>query len=778
MQSLQAKIFVLFVGLLVCVQSIAIFTIYRATEERSQASINTRLTNATTLFKSLFQSNSEKLVAIAEAAALDGGLRESFYEDQRSFLVALNNHRKRIKADIAFAIDDKQIIKAQLIKTTQANQKTKVSRGPEIDQPFSQPDWLLFPQLERLYRIDNSLYQMNFASVKSGSEVIGWIGFGFVVDQFLANNFEDLTDLTTDFILHGQTDSTFIASSKSSERRIDVDLSEESKIYSLENTIATVIHIGEINSDSQESLKVVLHGSRADLLDSIETQWLQFLGLAGITLVLSLTGAYFIAMSISKPVKQLVSWAKFIAKGNYDEPVSITDKGELGQLAKEFSVMQKEVLSRELLISHRAYHDPLTELPNRIKLLEELESISSDQSNSFVLYLINVSHINDINSSLGHAFGDSVIIEFAKRLSTINSRPELFHIGADEFVLLFNNATTDSVESWGTAIDSALTTPFVNASMTFNLRSRAGIACFPEHSLDPEELIQKANTAMKYCKQQRLQYSIYDASQDVDTLEQLSLMNDLSVAIKESQLRLYYQPKVTLDCELTETVEALVRWQHPKLGMIPPDKFISIAEKTGLINPLTDWVIAEAVRQYAAWRTKGIDLMIAVNISAENLKASDFYDSVCQKIEDANIPMESIMLEVTESAVVDNPAEAIELLQRFRDRGFKLSIDDYGTGYSSLAQLKDLPVDELKIDMSFVKKLPNDEGDKIIVRSTIELAHNMGLTVVAEGVENGDAMAWLKEKGCERAQGYHISRPVPASELESWLQHTPFYNWC
>ena len=221
-----------------------------------------------------------------------------------------------------------------------------------------------------------------------------------------------------------------------------------------------------------------------------------------------------------------------------------------------------------------------------------------------------------------------------------------------------------------------------------------------------------------------------------------------------------------------------MRWQHPKLGMIPPDKFISIAEKTGLINPLTDWVIAEAVRQYAAWRTKGIDLMIAVNISAENLKASDFYDSVCQKIEDANIPMDSIMLEVTESAVVDNPAEAIELLQRFRDRGFKLSIDDYGTGYSSLAQLKDLPVDELKIDMSFVKKLPNDEGDKIIVRSTIELAHNMGLTVVAEGVENGDAMAWLKEKGCERAQGYHISRPVPASELESWLQHTPFYNWC
>jgi len=775
MHSLQVKIFTLFVGLLLIVQSIAILTIYRATEEQSEASINTRLTNATTIFKSLFESNTEKLSAIAEAAAQDGGLRENFYEDQRSFLVALNNHRKRINADLAMAIDDQQNIKSQLVQITLDSQRVRVTKGSETGTQFRHGEWLLFPSEEYLYELDNQLYQMSVASVKSGTENIGWIAFGFLIGQKVAHDFEELTGLTTDFIVKAGGDKYSIASSDS-ETEVSKNPIENNDLPTSGNRIAALIELGQVGSQGNKFLTVELHGRRDDLLDSIEKRWLQFLALAGATLILSLGGAYVISASITRPVTKLVNMAKIVAEGNYEEKVEIADKGEMGQLAREFGVMQKQVLAREKQILHRAFHDPLTELPNRNKLVEELGEYIKSTSSPAMIYLLNISHINDINSSLGHQVGDTVIKEFATRLLSFVGYNDLYHVGADEFAFVVKGVGENQISELSDKISEVFEKPYIQKSMTFNLRSKSGISFYPEHSDNAEELLQKASVALNFAKLERAHLKVYDSSQDVDTLEQLNLINDLSTALEENQLVLYYQPKVSLEQNKVETVEALVRWVHPKLGMVPPDKFISIAEKTGLINPLTDWVLGEAMSQFSIWKAKNIELVIAVNISAENLKAPEFYSSVCQMVEDAGISTEAIMLEITESAVVDNPSEAIAILQRFRDRGFKLSIDDYGTGYSSLAQLKDLPVDELKIDMSFVKRLPHDDGDKIIVRSTIELAHNMGLTVVAEGVENELAMNWLRDKGCERAQGYHISRPVPANELESWLTHSPFYD--
>ncbi|MGB0900001.1 MAG: putative bifunctional diguanylate cyclase/phosphodiesterase, partial [Psychrobium sp.] len=223
-------------------------------------------------------------------------------------------------------------------------------------------------------------------------------------------------------------------------------------------------------------------------------------------------------------------------------------------------------------------------------------------------------------------------------------------------------------------------------------------------------------------------------------------------------------------------VEALVRWQHPKLGMVPPDNFIHIAEQTGQINALTQWVFVTALKQFNTWKEKGIDINIAVNISAENLKFIGFESFVRKSVEEYKVPNSSITLEVTESAVVDNPEAAIALLRRFKEDGFKISIDDYGTGYSSLAQLKQLPVNELKIDKSFVQKLETDEDDQIIVRSTIELAHNMGLSVVAEGIEDEYSLKWLAKHGCELAQGYYISRPQPSERLTPWLEEKKEFN--
>jgi len=346
------------------------------------------------------------------------------------------------------------------------------------------------------------------------------------------------------------------------------------------------------------------------------------------------------------------------------------------------------------------------------------------------------------------------------------------HLGADEFILLADHLEIDDTVA---QIQAELEPAFDYQGISLQLQVRMGIAISPEHSSDAKTLVQMADTALHHTRDTSKLVQVYQSELDVNTVDRLNLINDLKQAIPAGQLELHFQPKMCLKTKVVTHVEALVRWQHPNLGMVPPDDFIYIAEQTGQIKALTRWVFTTALAQFNTWKTLGVNLNIAVNISAENLKEADFHQFICQSLISANVPPEKVTLEVTESSVVEDPESAIKLLSAFKSHGMKISIDDYGTGYSSLAQLKQLPVHELKIDKSFVQRLEHDDDDQIIVRSTIELAHNMGLHVVAEGIEDEFSLNWLAEHDCELAQGYFISRPKPASELTSWLldQKTP-----
>jgi EAL domain-containing protein (putative c-di-GMP-specific phosphodiesterase class I) len=288
------------------------------------------------------------------------------------------------------------------------------------------------------------------------------------------------------------------------------------------------------------------------------------------------------------------------------------------------------------------------------------------------------------------------------------------------------------------------------------------------------ELLQKTNVAIQRAKNDKQTFQIYDPIFDQNAIERLFLTNNLRTAIEENQLTLFYQPKLSLKTMEISHVEALVRWQHPEKGLIPPDSFISIAEKTGQMDALTRWVTQTAINQYLEWLDKGIKINIAINISAENILDKSYPNFVIALKNKHKLGDCAITLEVTEDAVVDDPSKATEVLNYLNQNGFKLSIDDYGTGYSSLAQLKQLPVQELKIDRSFVQHLLDNESDKIIVKSTIELAHNMGLTLVAEGIEDEQTLLWLKSQGCELAQGYFISKPLPAHDFEAWLLQSDY----
>jgi len=763
MKSLQTKIFLFFVLLLIFVQSIALWTIIKGNNAQEQQEISNRLATAKTIFTEQFNSRGDYLAAFAETVSKDYGIRDIFEEDTRSLLVALNNHRKRINADLVMTISAEREITAQL-QVNHTNNKSKVQKGPEIGQTFQHIKWLESQQQAQLYILNDALYQFSLSPVNVGSKTIGWIAFGFEINEQLAKHFLNITQLEVDFILKHDSTWQLIASSN-----VGTNVTFAQDIVNGQ-TPDQYISIGHLMTDFDDrEFGIAMYNLRADIVEVLQEQSWQLIILAFVTLLLSLASAYMIAASITKPIKLLVQQAKTIASGDYQQPIKLKDQSELGQLANEFNVMQQAVLTREQEITHRANHDALTELPNRNILIKDLDELINLKA-SVQLFHLNLSRLKDVNETLGHDVGDWLIQQAAKRLTTLNQFTLLCHLGGDEFILLFKKKDKHSINSLVESIHKSLEEHCDYGGINLQLQVRIGISSFPEHSNVSKTLLQMADTALQSARQNNSPFLCYDKSLDVNSVERLNLINDLKHAISDNQLELHYQPKLDLKTDIVTHAEALVRWYHPTLGMIPPDNFIHIAEQTGQINQLTRWVVSTAFKQSATWRESGIDINVAVNISAENLKEDDFFDFIHQAIETHNVPSNKVTLEVTESAVVDDPESAIKLLQRFKDAGIKISIDDYGTGYSSLAQLKQLPVHELKIDKSFVQHLHEDEDDRIIVKSTIELAHNMGLSVVAEGIEDDFALRWLTEHQCELAQGYFISRPKPTADFTTWVE--------
>jgi diguanylate cyclase (GGDEF)-like protein len=766
MKSLQNKIFLFFVILLLMVQAIAFWTLYNGNKNQEAAEINNRLTTAKTIFTELFDRRLAYLSAFAETAAKDYGLKEVFNEDTRSLLFALNNHRKRINADLAMTVTSDGVINGQLQRYF-INGSDKIRQGIERNNNFRFPDWLDTGQAAHLYMIDGALYQLSISPVTVGTKTLGWVAFGFQIDYRLADEFTSITGLNTDFIVKYDGLWRLISTS---EHNTENSEALKLAVQVIENKtpseyIATHSLITEF--DEQE-FGVAMHGLRANFVALLQEQWWRFLMLALLTLLVSLTSAYFIAASISKPIKRLVAQAKVIASGDYQQTVTLDDNNEIGQLADEFNHMQSAVLQREEAIMHLANHDPLTGLPNR-NILNKVLIKSINNQNDFLILHLNLSRLKDVNDTLGHDVGDEVIKELANRLQRLcqeSKFKQLVHLGADEFILLTDYLDIDEAV---VQLQSALELPFDYQGISLQLQVRIGVASYPEHSEDAKSLLQMADTALHHTRETGKLVQTYHPDLDVNTVERLNLINDLKQAIPAGELELHFQPKLCLKTNIVTHVEALVRWQHPSLGMIPPDSFIHIAEQTGQIKALTRWVFTTALAQFNTWRTLGLDLNIAINIAANNLKEADFHQFICQSLMSANVPSEKVTLEVTESSVVEDPESAIKLLSEFKSHGMKISIDDYGTGYSSLAQLKQLPVHELKIDKSFIQCLEHDEDDQIIVRSTIELAHNMGLHVVAEGIEDEFSLNWLADHGCELAQGYYISKPKPATELTPWL---------
>jgi diguanylate cyclase (GGDEF)-like protein len=422
-------------------------------------------------------------------------------------------------------------------------------------------------------------------------------------------------------------------------------------------------------------------------------------------------------------------------------------------------------------ILYRAGHDDLTDLPNRFALKEYLNKAileATQESRPVSLLLLDIDRFKEINDALGHQHGDYLLQLTASRLNKCTRGADIIsRLGGDEFAVVLPGANIEQAIAVSEKISREMEEPFSIENYNVNIDLSIGISFFPEHGDDSEALLQRADVAMYTAKRSNTKFAVYDAEQDKYTMARLKLTEDLREAIKENHLVLHYQPKISAKDAKLCGVEALVRWNHTHQNLLYPDQFIGLAEQTGLIRSLTLWVVDNSLRQKAAWQEEGFDIPMAINISIKNLQDLDFPYQVKELLTKWQVDPSTVTFEITESSMMLDPDRTFEVISNLHSMGLNISIDDFGTGYSSLAYLKQLPAAEIKIDKSFVMDMLEDDNDAIIVRSTIDLANNMGLRIVAEGVENIQMFDFLIELGCEIMQGHHFCPAVPPDELLS-----------
>jgi len=435
-----------------------------------------------------------------------------------------------------------------------------------------------------------------------------------------------------------------------------------------------------------------------------------------------------------------------------------------------------EVKQLALKERKRARHDQLTNLPNRTVLYERIKQaikISDQSTKPTAILLMDLDRFKEINDTLGHHYGDALLKLVAPRLlNAVRKTDTVCRLGGDEFAVVLPGAGIAQASNISLTIATQMEQSFLINGHSLNVGISIGISLYPEHGNNSETLMKCADIAMYIAKRANIYYEVYDQAKDKHTVNRLALTGEILSAIQNNQFILHYQPIINIKNRQVRGVEALIRWQHPEHGIIYPHDFIELAEQSGLIKPLTHWVLESAIQQAAQWQIEGLDFSVSVNLSTKNLQDAHLSEQIYQTLKKWKVSPNKLRLEITESSMMQNPTHAFEVILKLHALGIHLSIDDFGTGYSSLSYLKQIPTSELKIDKSFVMDMLHDENDAIIVRSTIDLAHNMGRTVLAEGVENKDILDLLEILRCDHAQGIYICKPLPADELPHWLKQS------
>jgi diguanylate cyclase (GGDEF)-like protein len=510
--------------------------------------------------------------------------------------------------------------------------------------------------------------------------------------------------------------------------------------------------------------------------DKLErTQYAVFFAAVAISLLVMLVALAFVEKTVIGPFRSLLEQLRGTTRdeSQLGKRAEVKGNAEVAELARSFNDMTGRLEGLYQNLERMAFTDPLTQLPNRSLLQDHLgQAVAAARTDSrtLALFVMDLDRFKEINDTLGHHVGDALLQQVAIRLrAKLRDTDVIARTGGDEFAVIMPSVTRKQADMAARMLLQSLRAPFMVDGHHLDVGTSVGIALYPDHGVDAPILFQRADVAMYAAKQNGGGHMFYDAQMDRHHPQQLTLMAELRQAIEHEQFVLYYQPKIGLKTNRVVGMEALVRWRHPSGKLVMPETFIPILEQTGLIRSLTGWVTHEALRMARELRNRGLDLPIAVNISARDLYNSGLAEELAEHLAVHQAAAQWLELEITESAVMADITGAMELLSRLAGMGFKLVIDDFGTGYSSLAYLKRMPVNAVKIDKSFVMGMVKDENDAAIVYTSIDLSHNLGLQVVAEGVDDESVLFRLRSRGCDAAQGIYLSRPLPPEDLMDWL---------
>lgn len=493
----------------------------------------------------------------------------------------------------------------------------------------------------------------------------------------------------------------------------------------------------------------------------------------GISLLAGVIVILWFSKKLTNPILQVAEHAKLMARGVYtQEPIEITSRDEIGELVLNFNIMKENQKKAEEQLRHMAFHDDLTKLPN-LRYLKEKLTQEMQSHKPFALLILDIDRFKQINEALGHSIADLLLKSVADRLKEQFPSPVFVgRLTGDEFAIVYPGL--DQEDEWVSLckqIQSQISEPLQVNHLTLNVSATIGSAVYTDNGIDVDELLKHANMALMEAQQQQISFQMYQPSMDGKAFDRLVLENHLHHALQNNELHLVYQPQVDTDTGQIQGVEALLRWQHPSYGSISPAQFIPIAENTGLIIPIGEWVLRTACKQLKEWHDQGLSsLQIAVNLSSRQFYSRDLIETVKGILHETGLPPEDLELEITESMMM-NMEHASKTLQELKQLRCKIAIDDFGTGYSSLNYLKHLPIDRLKIDQSFIRELADNEQDDTIVSTIISMAQHLQLDVIAEGVETPEQMNILRNKQCTHVQGYLYSPPLaPENFLQQWDQ--------
>ncbi len=769
LQRLEGRIVALFLALLLVVQLASFGIIHASITHNAEQSLGAELQTGERVLRRLLEQRAGKLRDAAELLAKDYGFRSTVglslaeADTVETIKDALVNQGARVGASVVAYFDDQQ----QLIAATREG---SAAFGSALAQIIRSND------SAALAVQGGQVYQVVAVQVRTPAPV-GWVLMAFALDREVLVDLQALSELQGALLLQSPSqpwadiaDNLDANASTALRSQLGREVPSDGNLTLAGERMRArfVALIG-----GEQPLGVLLLRSLDAALAPYQQLQLVMLGLTLLGVAVFAAVSVLLARGISNPITALSAAAGRLEAGDYDTPVPSTSRlHEVRELAVALEAMREGIRRRDVLVNNLAYVDPLTQLPNRARFAEVVQHVLEHSPLPGAVLMLDLDRFKHVNDVLGHDVGDRLLQSVAERLRALCAADNavLARLSGDEFAILLAHADARTASEAAVAILKDFERPLQIDDETVDLGAGIGIALFPEHGDEVGLLLGRAELAMYAAKSRQCGSLIYHAALDAGSQESLSLLSELRRAVENNELRLFLQPKVDLAQRRVVGAEALVRWQHPTRGLVPPMQFIPFAEQTGFIRMLSAWVLAGAAQFARQAADAGLTLRLSVNLSTRDLMDQDLPAKIEALMAPLKVPAETLCLEITESAIMDDPERALSTLEHLHAMGFKLSIDDFGTGYSSLAYLKRLPVDELKIDKSFVMAMERDLDDARIVRSTIELAHNLGLTVVAEGLETIKAWAMLARLGCDEGQGYYISKPMPQEQFIDWMR--------